>query len=225
VSEKSENLFSTMQRLVALHLWELGAIKIDLNTPFKLVSGNYSPIYVNCREVISSVVFADLFSAATRLLCATRQIQYDILAGGETAGIPLAAFLSRSFGVPMVYVRKGAKEHGIASKVEGGNVNDRRVLLIEDLITDAGSKIGFANALRKAGATITDVVVIFDRLQGGEAVLQKHGMCLHAITNMTVALAEAKAVGWIRSDQVTAVGEYLSSPEEWHRVRSLEFHS
>src|SRR5439155_18001337 len=111
-------------------------------------SGNYSPIYVNCRQVISSVVFADLFSAATRLLCATRQIQYEILAGGETAGIPLAAFLSRSFGVPMVYVRKEAKEHGIASKVEGGDVNGRTVLLVEDLITDAGSKIVFGNVVR-----------------------------------------------------------------------------
>src|SRR5437588_9844672 len=112
MNDKSEKLMGSMQRLVALHLWEVGAVKINLKKPFKLVSGNYSPIYVNCRQVISSVIFGDLFSAAVRLLCTARDIRYDILAGGETAGIPLAAFLSRSFGVPMVYVRKEAKEHG-----------------------------------------------------------------------------------------------------------------
>jgi orotate phosphoribosyltransferase len=213
-----------MQRLVALHLWELGAIKINLEKPFKLVSGNYSPIYVNCRQVISSVVFADLFSAATRLLCATRQISYDVLAGGETAGIPLAAFLSRSFGMPMVYVRKEVKEHGIGSRVEGGDVSKRKVLLVEDLITDAGSKISFAQAIRGAGGIVNDVIVIFDRLQGGETVLREHGMTLHAITNMDVALGEAEAIGLLSSHQLEMVRDYLKSPPEWHRKKSLEFH-
>jgi orotate phosphoribosyltransferase len=223
MSQKTDHLLALMQRLVALHLWELGAVKINLESPFKLVSGNYSPIYVNCRQVISSVVFADLFSAATRLLCAARKIRYDILAGGETAGIPLAAFLSRSFGLPMVYVRKEAKEHGIASKVEGGDVKDRRVLLVEDLITDAGSKLVFANAIRKVGGKITDTIVIFDRLQGGEKKLQEEGIALHSITNMEVALSEANAVGWITSAQLSGVKEYLSSPRAWHQRRSLEF--
>jgi orotate phosphoribosyltransferase len=223
MSDKSKNLLSSMQRLVALHLWELGAVKINLEKPFKLVSGNYSPIYVNCRQVISSVVFADLFSAATRSLCATRQIQFDILAGGETAGIPLAAFLSRSFGVPMVYVRKEVKEHGIASKVEGGDVKDRTVLLIEDLITDAGSKIVFANAIRKAGGRINDVIVIFDRLQGGEDTLRAKKIALHSITNMDVALREAEAVGFISSADLNRVREYLKSPREWHRKKKLRF--
>jgi orotate phosphoribosyltransferase len=223
MSGNAEILISSMQRLVALHLWELGAVKINLKTPFKLVSGNFSPIYVNCRRVISSVVFTDLFSAAARLLCAARQIQYDILAGGETAGIPLAAFLSRSFGVPMVYVRKEAKEHGIASKVEGGDVRGRRVLLVEDLITDAGSKLVFANAIRKDGGKVKDTIVIFDRLQGGEKKLQEEGITLHSITNMNIALSEASAIGWITSGQLSGIKEYLSSPREWHQKKSLEF--
>jgi orotate phosphoribosyltransferase len=213
-----------MQRIVALHLWELGAVKINLETPFKLVSGNYSPIYVNCRQVISSVVFADLFAAATRALCATRGIQYDVLAGGETAGIPLAAFLSRSFGMPMVYVRKEAKEHGIASKVEGGDVAGRKVLLVEDLITDAGSKISFAKAIRTAGGTVTDVIVIFDRLQGGEDVLKQHGMALHSITNIDVALQEAENKGLISTHQLGLIRDYLVSPRAWHEKNSLQFH-
>jgi len=214
-----------MQRMVALHLWGLGAVKINLETPFKLVSGNYSPIYINCRQVISSVVFADLFSAATRLLCESRQLSYQILAGGETAGIPLAAFLSRSLGIPMVYVRKEAKEHGIASKVEGGDVSNHTVLLVEDLITDAGSKIHFANAIRAAGGIINDVLVIFDRLQGGEEVLKQHGMALHAITNINVALEEAEKIGLLSAGELGVVQDYLSSPQTWHEKNSLEFHA
>lgn len=221
---QSDNLLALMQRMVALHLWEIGAVKINLETPFKLVSGNYSPIYVNCRQVISSVVFADLFAAATRLLCTTRQVKYDVLAGGETAGIPLAAFLSRSFGAPMVYVRKEAKEHGIASKVEGGDVRNRTVLLVEDLITDAGSKIVFAEAIRKAGGTITDAIVIFDRLQGGEDAMREHGMALHSITTMDVALRAAETTGLLSVDDLDKIREYLESPRTWHEKQSLEFH-
>lgn len=220
---QSENLLVLMQRMVALHLWEIGAVKINLETPFKLVSGNYSPIYVNCRQVISSVVFADLFAAATRILCTSRRVSYDILAGGETAGIPLAAFLSRSFGIPMVYVRKEAKEHGIASKVEGGDIRDRTVLLIEDLITDAGSKIIFAEAIRKAGGTITDVIVIFDRMQGGEDAMRDHGMALHSITTMDVALREAETTRLLSVRDLDKIREYLESPRAWHQRRSLEF--
>ena len=154
----------TTGRLVALYLWHLGAVKVNVEKPFRLTSSNYSPIYINCRQLISSVSFMDLFAAASRQLLGQRGAEFDVIAGGETAGIPFAAFLARSFCRPMVYVRKAAKEHGTASRVEGSLESGGRVLLVEDLITDAGSKLSFIQGIQDAGGDVKDVLVVFDRL-------------------------------------------------------------
>jgi len=119
MSELRREILRSIRRAAALQLWHLGAVKVNLDQPFKLTSGNYSPIYLNCRQLISSVAFGDLFAAAVRMICDVENVRFDLIAGGETARIPFAAFLARPFGKPIVYVRKGAKEHGLASLVEG----------------------------------------------------------------------------------------------------------
>ncbi|MCK4826010.1 hypothetical protein KA005_60240, partial [bacterium] len=101
--------------LAALMLWDAEAIMVNLDEPFKLVSGNYSPIYVNCRRVISDPTFMSMFTAIAQLIWKREGIQVNVIAGGETAGIPFAAYLARSLSIPMVYVRKSKKVHGIAS--------------------------------------------------------------------------------------------------------------
>ena len=181
-----------VRRVVALQLWQLGAVKVNLKEPFKLVSGNYSPIYINCRQLISAPAFADLFAAAARVICEQRGIAFDVVAGGETAGIPFAAFVARSFGRPMIYVRKETKAHGIASRIEGLLPPTANVLLVEDLITDAGSKLSFIDAIRQAGGVVKDVLVVFDRLQGGKNALGEQGIRLHAVTDMEMALSVAE---------------------------------
>ena len=184
-----KELESAVRKVVALQLWQLGAIKVNLSEPFRLASGNYSPIYVNCRQLISTPAFADLFAASARIVCDRREVAFDVIAGGETAGIPFAAFLARSFGSPLVYVRKEAKSHGIASRIEGKIQSGDRVLLVEDLITDAGSKLSFVDAIQESGGAVEDVLVVFDRLQGGKEALHERGMRLHAITDIDTAIA------------------------------------
>lgn len=219
-----KELESAVRRVVALQLWQLGAIKVNLSEPFRLVSGNYSPIYVNCRQLISTPAFADLLAASARIIRDHRGIEFDVLAGGETAGIPFAAFLARSFGCPMVYVRKEAKSHGITSRIEGTMPTIARVLLVEDLITDAGSKLSFIQAIRESGATVEDVLVVFDRLQGGQETLAQEGVRLHAITDMDMVLYEAEAAELLSTEELTSVRTYLCSPHGWHEERGLTFH-
>ena len=206
----AEQIVTQMRRLVALQLWQVGAVKVNLTEPFKLVSGNYSPIYVNCRQLISSAAFVDLFVAGARLICEHHAVEFDVVAGGETAGIPYAAFVARAFGRPMIYVRKAAKAHGVSSRIEGTLHPDSRVLLVEDLITDAGSKMSFVQAIRDAGAMVQDVLVVFDRLQGGKEALAQEGIRLHAVTDMDIALREAEAAGLLSADDLRSVREYLS---------------
>lgn len=221
--ELTKEILNSIGRAAALQLWQLGAVKVNLDQPFKLTSGNFSPIYMDCRQLISSVAFADLFAAATRMICEAENVQFEVVAGGETAGIPFAALLARSFGKPMVYVRKTAKEHGITSLVEGALCSGARVLLVEDLITDAGSKLHFVSGITAVGAIVEDVLVAFDRQQGGREALKERGIRLHAVTDMSAALDAAGSSGVLAPNELGAVREYLRSPQQWHEKRNLPF--
>jgi orotate phosphoribosyltransferase len=223
MSKLTNEILDNVRRAVALQLWELSAVKVNARKPFKLASGNYSPIYINCRQLISSPAFVDLFTAATRIVCEASRVTFDVVAGGETAGIPFAAFVGRAFGKPMIYVRKEVKSHGIASRIEGVLPPDVRVLLVEDLITDAGSKRGFIEAIRQTGAIIKDVIVVFDRLQGGQKALRKTGVTLHALSDMDMALAVGKEAGALSSEARIIVNSYLKNPRKWHKTAGLPF--
>ena len=212
-----------IRRVVALQLWQLGAIRVNLAEPFRLASGNYSPIYINCRQLISAPAFADLFAAGARIICGRHAVRFDVIAGGETAGIPFAAFLARSFGCPMAYVRKETKSHGIASRIEGMMEAGSRVLLVEDLITDAGSKLSFIDAVSESGSTVQNVLVAFDRLQGGREALDKLGIALHAITDIDVALAVAEDSELLASEALGEIRQYLDDAEAWHAARGLAY--
>jgi orotate phosphoribosyltransferase len=204
-------------------MWELGAVKINFDEPFKLASGNHSPIYFNCRQLISSLKFRAAFVAATRVRFHYPFALFDAVAGGETAGIPYAAFLAEALSVPMAYVRKSVKGHGIAGKVEGGLAPKSRVLLVEDLITDAASKIDFINSLRGEGHIVKDTLVVMDRLQGGAAVLKKEGVALHALTDINEIMEVGETLGHVSSTGGGDLAEYLKDPAEWHAARSLGY--
>ena len=220
-----EKVLDSVQRVIALQLWQLGAIKINVDEPFKLVSGNYSPIYINCIQLISSPAFLDLFTGATRIVFEHRAIRFDVVAGGETAGIAFAAYVARGFGKPMIYVRKETKEHGISSRIEGDLPQGARVLLVEDLITDAGSKISFIEAIRGMEASVNDVLVVFDRLQGGKEALADEDVALHSLTDIEAALEVAEEIELISLNRLSAVKQYLLSPAKWHDRMGLPFKS
>ena len=209
--------------IASLLLWESNAIRVNSDEPFKLASGNFSPVYINCRRIISSPGFMSLFNAFAQNLLERKGVKFDMVAGGETAGIPFAAYLASHIAKPMLYVRKARKGYGLASLVEGGNPTDQNVLLVEDLITDAGSKLHFLDAIQEAGGTITDVLVLFDREQGGTDALKKQHIRLHSVTNLTITLKIGDETGFISHSDFKTVQKYLDDPEKWHLKRGLEF--
>lgn len=221
--EADAEFLRSIGRSVALRLLQSGAVRVNLQEPFKLASGNFSPLYVNCRLVLADVTVMQLFAAAAGFIIRRRRLDPDLLAGGETAGIPLAAYLSAALCLPMVYVRKAAKNHGLKGLIEGGDVQGKKVILVEDLITDAGSKIHFIESLKAAGAGVTDVLVLFDRCQGGGARLAEMGVCLHSVTDLEQTLDLARSAGLIPEPDGEGVREYLDDPEGWHRRRRLPF--
>ena len=215
----SEALLHHLRQAAALGLWRAEAVRVNVQEPFTLASGKKSPIYVNCRRLISSPALLGLFTAVVGVLKEEGALAFDAVAGGETAGIPFAAYLARDTGKPMLYVRKKPKGYGIASRVEGVlpavAEGSPRVLLVEDLITDGGSKVGFIEALREAGATVEDALVLFDRQQGGAETLAQHGVRLTSVTDLTTALAAAEGAGTLNAEDLAAVRAYLADPKGW----------
>ena len=144
-------------------LLEIQAIHIRPEDPFTFTSGRLSPVYVDCRKIIS-------FPRARRRLMAMGVEQltalagaeaFDMVAGGETAGIPFAAWMADALDLPMLYVRKKPKGFGRNARIEGEVRDGARVLLVEDLATDGGSKISFIDAIREAGMQVAHCFVVF----------------------------------------------------------------
>jgi len=217
-------LLQHLRRAAALGLSQAEAVRVNPEEPFTLASGKKSPIYINCRRLISSPAFLGLFTAVAGALVESGDLAFDAVAGGETAGIPFAAYLARDTGRPMLYVRKKPKGYGIASRVEGvlpdADGQPPRVLLVEDLITDGGSKLGFIDALRETGATVTDALVLFDRQQGGSETLAGHSVRLTSITDLTTTLEAGAEAAALTAEQLQEVQDYLADPDEWSAAHS-----
>ena len=112
-------------------------------------------------------------------------VNYDALAGLEMGGIPIATMLSQITGKPALFIRKQAKDYGTCRFAEGGEVNGRRLLLVEDVVTSGGQIIESARALRGEGAIISDVVCVIDREAGGVTALAREGLALTSLLTMS----------------------------------------
>ena len=142
-------------RLTARALIEVKAVHFNTETPFTLASGLPSPTYIDCRKLIS---YPRIRSVLMDFLTVTVMRDagfeaFDNIAGGETAGIPFAALVAERMALPMTYVRKKPKGYGRNARIEGTMTPGQRVLLVEDLTTDGGSKLSFVDMLPLIGVS------------------------------------------------------------------------
>lgn len=206
-------------RLTARMLIEIGAIDFNAREPFTHASGKKAPTYVDCRKLIS---FPRIRSTLMDFLTITcmREVgfeAFDNVAGGETAGIPFGAMVAERMALPMTYVRKKPKGYGRNARIEGVMTEGQRVLLVEDLTTDGGSKLSFVDAIRETGATCNATAVIFyyGIFEGVEQTLAEHGVQLLHLCTWWDVLAEAKASESFDADTLTEVEAYLRDPAAW----------
>jgi orotate phosphoribosyltransferase len=144
-------------------------------------------------------------------------IALDVIAGIETAGIPHSAALAYTSGVPSVFVRKQVKEHGTRSRIEGGDVDGLRVLLVEDLVTTGGSSLSGVDALREAGALVEDCLAIISYgFSQAQMAFDDAGVRLHTLTSFDDILDAAGN----RFDSA-AVEDWLQDPYGWAERRGL----
>jgi orotate phosphoribosyltransferase len=203
-------------------LIEIEAIHFNQDDPFIFTSGWASPVYIDCRKLISYPrQRREIIQLAAEEI--DRSISRDrlgLVAGGETAGIPLAAWIAEYFFLPMIYVRKNPKGFGRMNQIEGALEPGTPALLVEDLTTDGKSKIHFCNALRRAGAVVDEAVVIFyyGVYPDAEKNLDEAGITLHALTDWRTTLEVARASGYFDKPQSDVVEEFLDAPHVWSRA-------
>ena len=206
-------------RLTARMLLEIGAVHFNAAEPFTLASGLPSPTYIDCRRLISYPrIRATLMDFLTVTVMREAGFEaFDNVAGGETAGIPFAALVAERMGLPMTYVRKKPKGYGRNARIEGVMAEGDRVLLVEDLTTDGGSKLSFVDAIRETGASCAHTAVIFyyGIFPGTEKTLGDHGVRLHHLCTWHDVLAEAKARGGFDAETLAAVEAFLADPRKW----------
>lgn len=212
-----------MARLTARMLLEVGAVHFNAKNPFTLASGLPSPTYVDCRKLISYPrIRATLMDFLTVTVMRNVGFEaFDNVAGGETAGIPFGALVAERMALPMTYVRKKPKGYGRNARIEGVMTEGQRVLLVEDMTTDGGSKLSFVDAIRDTGATCAHTAVIFyyDIFPQTEKTLGDHGVTLHHLCTWWDVLAEAKAAKAFDEATLTEVEAFLKAPQEWQDAR------
>ncbi|MBY6166416.1 orotate phosphoribosyltransferase [Pseudooceanicola nitratireducens] len=213
-------------RLTAGMLLDIEAVHFNSREPFTLASGLPSPTYIDCRKLISYPrIRSTLMDFLTVTVMRNAGLEaFDNIAGGETAGIPFAALVAERMALPMTYVRKKPKGYGRNARIEGAMSEGQRVLLVEDLTTDGGSKISFVDAIRDTGASCAHTAVIFyyGIFPETEKTLGDHGVTLHHLCTWWDVLAEARRRGSFDAETLDEVETFLNAPRAWQEARAKD---
>jgi orotate phosphoribosyltransferase len=208
-----------IQQVTSRILLEVGAVNFNAATPFIFTSGWASPVYIDCRRLIFYPrVRETLCEFATSTIL--REVGFEaieVIAGGETAGIPFAAWIADRLMLPMQYVRKKPKGFGRNAQIEGDIRENARTLLVEDLTTDGRSKVNFCKALRQAGAIVEHAFVIFHYgiFPQSEQLMAEIGVKLHSLANWWDVLKVAKSEGRFDAPTMREVEKFLNDPVAW----------
>ena len=205
--------------LTAKMFLDIKAVHFNPKEPFTLASGLSSPTYIDCRKLISypQIRSTVMDFMACKILRNAGFDAFDNIAGGETAGIPFAALIAERLGLPMTYVRKKPKGYGKDAQIEGKLDKGQRVLLVEDLTTDGGSKLKFVEAIRKAEGICNDTAVIFyyDIFPETLAKLSQDNINLHYLCTWKDILEAARKGNYFDVETLDQVELFLNDPINW----------
>jgi len=201
---------------------DTGAVRFMSDKPFIFTSGWASPVYNDSRWLISfpreRTMLMDYMVATIERDIGRDKL--DAVAGGETAGIPFAAWVADRMKLPMQYIRKKPKGFGRGAQIEGELKDGQRVLLVEDLATDGKSKVNFVEAIRKAGGSCDHCIVLFfyDIYPQSKKIMGDLGVTMHSLTTWWDVLAVAKASGKFDKGMLAEVEAFMKDPAGWSKA-------
>ncbi|MBQ6998609.1 MAG: orotate phosphoribosyltransferase [Clostridia bacterium] len=211
-----------MKKIIAKDLLKIKAVFFRPEEPFTWASGIKSPVYCDNRLTLSDI---DVRSDVENGLAQTIKENYpdaEVLMGTSTAGIAHAAITAHILGLPMGYVRSGAKDHGRKNQIEGKLIPGQKVVVIEDLISTGGSVIEVVEILREAGAEVLGIASIFTYgMQKGLDRLAAANVKNISLTDFDVIAEAAAEEGYIRQEDIARLIAFRNNPsdESWIEVK------
>lgn len=199
---------------VAKVLLEVNAVKLSPKSPFTFVSGIKSPIYCDNRQVIG---FPEGRTTVVEgFIEVLKDMEYDIIAGTATAGIPWSAFIADRLNKPMSYIRSQKKEHGAGKQIEGADVKGKKVIVIEDLISTGGSSFVAVEAAREAGAEVIGVLAIFTyEFEKAKKTFEDGNCQLLSLSNFTTLVNVASENGYIEKEDISMILDWNKDTKAW----------
>ncbi|MCY4466555.1 MAG: orotate phosphoribosyltransferase [Chloroflexi bacterium] len=206
------------KRSIASALLDIGAVGFLPESPITFKSGIRSPVYVDNRRLSFHPPAWRLVIEGFVSTIDSRALEYDVLAGVALGGVAHCAAIAYQMGKPAVFVRKETKTHGTGKRIEGGDVNGLRVLLVEDLVTTGSSSLSGVAALREAGATVADACAIVSYgFTEAERSFARAGLRLHTLTNFETIVQETQMRGSLDAAQLAIVRSWFADPHKWGR--------
>ena len=210
------------ENVIAKDLLEIGAVNFRPEEPFKFTSGRLSPIYVDVRRMIGvPYVRAHLGALGSSFIYKhIGSANFAVLAGGETAGIPIATIMAERIHKPLCYIRKAPKGFGRGNQIEGLSDEElgegRKFLLCEDLCSDGGSKMNFIKAIRRSGNMCIDVFTVFSYgIFGAEKMLSEDGVALHSMVNAAKLVEVAEDIGAFPTATLAQIHQFVLTQQAY----------
>lgn len=208
---------------VAKILLEIKAVTLNPQKPYRYASGMLSPIYCDNRLVMSYPEKRSRIVYYFAKVVKDRKLDFDIVAGIASSGIPHAAWLAEKLGKPMIYIRKEAKDHGKENLIEGKMEHGQRVLIVEDLISTGGSSIAGVEAVRDQGGIVEHCLAIFTYDMAKAKAAFSQAKCeLIPLSDFTTLISVAGDMKYISHDEAARVMEWNKDPPNWGRKMGFE---
>jgi orotate phosphoribosyltransferase len=200
----------------AEYLLQIKAIKLQPSNPFTWASGWKSPIYCDNRKTLSFPEVRSYIRDSFATLVRELYPQAEMIAGVATGAIAHGALAAEKLGLPFIYVRSGAKEHGLGNQIEGYFEPGQKVVVIEDLISTGGSSLSAVKALREAGCDVLGMVAIFTyEFKKASDGFAAEKCTLHTLSNYSVLVDTAVKTGYIGEAEVETLKKWRVDPSIW----------
>lgn len=207
---------NTIAEKVASYLLDIKAIKLEPNQPFTWASGWKSPIYCDNRKTLSYPEVRSYIKEQFVALIREKYPQVEVIAGVATGAIAQGVLVAQELGLPFIYVRSSAKNHGLENLIEGEYCAGQKVVVIEDLVSTGGSSLQAVEALRNAGCDVLGMMAIFTYgFQKSVDNFQQAHCELTTLSDYNAMIELALKIGYVKPEQIEKLREWRLSPETY----------
>lgn len=207
---------NSVDKLLAKKLLGISAVKLQPKNPFTWASGWKSPIYTDNRKTLSFPNVRTFVKIELSRLIAEKFEEFDVIAGVATGAIAQGAMIADELGMPYVYIRSAAKDHGMGNLIEGDIKPGQKVVVVEDLISTGGSSLKAVEAVRQAGCEVVGMVAIFTYgFPLAEEKFKEAGVTLYTLSNYNAVLEAAAETGYINSEDIETLKVWRENPSQW----------